>query len=119
MSEPFEPLAPPTPPPPPAGTIVVIEPSGQQRSLAVPFGARVLIGGDPSATIQVVHPRVVPKQAIVERTGPGWLVTSLDPANPIWLLDETGRAVPVMEQIGLRSATLLSGATQLLLQPPA
>ncbi len=111
MTEPITPAS--------AGTIVVVDPSGQQRSLAVPFGARVLVGSDPAATIQVPHPRVVAHQAMIERTGPGWLVTSLDPANPIWLLDESGRAVPVMEEIGLRSATLLSGETQLLLNPPA
>ncbi len=101
------------------GTIVVVEPSGQRRSLAVAPGERVLVGSDLAATIQVVHPRVVPQQASIERSGPGWLVNSLDPANPIWMLDETGRAIPVMEEIGLRSATLLSGATQLLLHPPA
>ena len=107
------------PPSAPAGTIVVVERSGPERSLAVSLGQRVLVGSDPSATIQVVHPRVVQQQATIERTGPGWLVNSLDPANPIWMLDETGRAIPVMEEIGFRSVTLLSGETQLLLQPPA
>jgi hypothetical protein len=61
---------------------------------------------------------VGPRHALIEREGPGWLVTSLDPANPIWILDETGRPHPVMEQLGLRSGTLLAGGTQLLLHPP-
>ena len=100
------------------GTIVVMDTSGAQRSLAVPVGQRVLVGSDPSATIQVVHPRVAVWQASIDRDGPGWLVNSLDPANPIWMLDETGRAIPVMEGIGFRSVTLLSGTTQILLLAP-
>jgi hypothetical protein len=101
-----------------SGIIVVIDPSGLQRTLVVPLGQRVFVGGDPSATIQVAHPRVVARQAIISREGPGWLVTSLDPANPIWMLDETGRAIPVMEEVGFRSATLVAGTTQILLYPP-
>ena len=82
------------------------------------LGDRLLVGSDPAATIRLLHPRVGESFASIERQGPGWLVTSLDDANPIWILDETGRAVPVMAQLGVRSATLLAGTTQLLLYPP-
>ena len=100
-----------------AGTVVAIDPFGRRTFIAAP-GARLLVGGDPAATIRVVDPVVGPRLAVIERRGPGWLVTSLDPANPIWILDDTGRAHPVMEELGLRSATLLAGSTQLLLFPP-
>ncbi len=100
-----------------AGTVVAIDPAGRRTFVAAP-GSRLLVGGDPAATIRVVDPVVGPRFAVIERQGPGWLVTSLDPANPIWILDDTGRAHPVMEQLGLRSATLLAGSTQLLLFPP-
>ncbi len=100
-----------------AGTVEVVDASGR-RTLSATQGTRLFIGGDPTATIRIVDPLVGQRYAIVDREGPGWLVTSLDLANPIWLLDETGRPHPVMEPLGLRSGTLLAGATQLLLHPP-
>jgi len=99
-------------------TVVVIDPSGARRSLTATLGMRLFVGSDPSAAIQVIDPRVGPGHALIERLGPGWIVTSLDPANPIWILDDTGRPVPVMEQLGVKSATLLAGSTQVLLYPP-
>jgi hypothetical protein len=101
-----------------AGTVVVLDYSGRRTFVAAP-GAMILVGSDPGATIVVADPRVGPRLATIERKGPGWLVTSLDPANPIWLLDAGGRPHPVLEQLGLRSGTLLAGAAQLLLYPPA
>jgi len=101
------------------GVVEVVDPSGERRSITAVLGERLLVGSDPAATICVVHPRVGVSHASIERQGPGWLVTSLDDANPIWILNETGRAVPVMQQLGVRSATLLAGTTQLLLYPPA
>ena len=100
------------------GTIVVVDASGHRTFIAAP-GARLLVGADPAATIRVIDPRVGMRHASIERKGPGWLVTSLDQANPIWLLDATGRPHPVMEELGLKSGTLLAGTTQLLLYPPA
>jgi hypothetical protein len=99
-------------------TVVVVDGSGRRTFVAAP-GGRIFVGSDASATIRLTDPRVSFRYAVIERSGPGWLVTSLDPANPIWILDETGRPRPVLEELGLRSGTLLAGATQLLLFPPA
>jgi hypothetical protein len=100
-----------------AGSVVVVEPSGS-RAIPVAMGEQISIGSDPGSRIVVVDPRVPPACAVVVRTGPGWLVAS-NPSNPIRILDETGRARPVLGELGLVSGTLLAGTTQILLQPPA
>lgn len=101
-----------------AGSIVVVGPFGS-RTIAVAPGERISVGSDPASTIRLPDPRIPPTHAVIVREGPGWLVTSPDPANPIWILDETGRPRPVMEELGLRSGTLVTGETLLLLYPPA
>jgi hypothetical protein len=100
------------------GTIVVVDSAGG-RVVRLALEARLVVGSDPASGIVVAGPRVPASWAAIVRTGPGWLVTSLEPADPIRILDDTGRSRPVLGEIGLRSATLLAGATQILLQPPA
>jgi len=101
-----------------AGSLVVVDASGR-RPIAVPEGRPISIGSDPASTIVVREAVVPPACAIVVRAGPGWLVTSVDPANPIRILDDTGRSRPVLDELGLRSGTLVAGATRILLEPPA
>jgi pSer/pThr/pTyr-binding forkhead associated (FHA) protein len=101
----------------PLGSLAVVDSSGSRTMIVTP-GQRVVVGSDPSSAIYVPDPRVSPSHAVIVRDGPGWLVTSLDPANPIRVLDESGRPHPVLGELGLRSGTLLAGAVQLLLYPP-
>jgi pSer/pThr/pTyr-binding forkhead associated (FHA) protein len=105
-------------PPVGSGSLMVVEASGRRTFVAAP-GDRFGVGSDPSATIRIVDPGVSRYHALIIRDGPGWLVSSLDPANPIRVLDETGRAHPVLGELGLRSGTLLAGAAQVLVYPPA
>ena len=90
----------------------------EQRTLVVQPGERLTVGRDPSAVVILSDPQVSFQHAVIERRGPGWLVRSLDPANPVWLLDPTGRAQPIEEELGLRSGELLIGGCQLMLYTP-
>jgi pSer/pThr/pTyr-binding forkhead associated (FHA) protein len=102
----------------PAGSMTIVDARGS-RTITVAMGSGVVVGSDPSAAVHVADPRVSWRHALIVRDGPGWLVTSLDPANPIRILDETGRPHPILGELGLRSGTLLAGGTQILLQSPA
>ena len=100
------------------GTMVVVQ-AGQSTPFTVQPGQRVVVGRGPDADLLISDPSVSPTHALIERRGPGWLVSSLDPANPTWLLDPTGRAQEVESELGLRQGELLLGACQVLLYPPA
>jgi hypothetical protein len=100
-----------------AGTLAVIE-AGQTTRRPVNLGELLIIGTDPGSSIVLGDPRVSPRHASIERRGPGWLVRSLDVANPTQVLDDTGRAHPVEGELGLRSGQLLIGGVQVLLYPP-
>lgn len=100
------------------GSIVVVE-AGRSMAYAVAPGQRIVVGRDPGATIALADPRVSPRHTLIERRGPGWLVSSLDAANPTWLLDPTGRAQPIGTELGLRSGELLVGDCQVMLYPPS
>ena len=99
------------------GQIVMLE-SGRSTVFVIAPGQRVLIGRGPGADLVIYDSRVSPVHVLIERRGPGWLVTGLDANNPTWILDPTGRAHPVSSELGLRSGTLLVGACQVLLYPP-
>ncbi len=101
----------------PAGQMATLE-SGRRTVFEVAVGQRVLIGRGPGADLIIYDARVSPVHALIERRGPGWLVTGLDASNPTWILDPTGRAHPVPSELGLRSGTLLVGGCQVLLYPP-
>ncbi len=101
-----------------AGTLVVVE-AGRSTTYSAQPGSRLVIGRDPGVDIVLGHASVSPRQALIERSGTGWLVTSLDAANPVWLLDPTGRAQEIEAELGLRQGELLVGACQVLLYPPA
>ncbi len=100
------------------GSLVLVE-AGRSTTLAVQPGQRLIVGRDAGANLVVSDPQVSPNHALIERSGPGWLVTSLDAANPVMLLDPTGRAQPVAAELGLRSGELLIGGCQVVLYPPA
>jgi pSer/pThr/pTyr-binding forkhead associated (FHA) protein len=100
------------------GTLVLVE-AGRSTTIAVQPGERLVVGRDEAANLVLSDPQVSPSHALIERSGPGWLVTSLDPANPVMLLDPTGRAQPVAAELGLRSGELLIGGCQVMLYPPA
>jgi hypothetical protein len=114
-----------TPPPGPylpalhaaPGQMVMLE-SGRITAFVIASGQRVLIGRGPGADLVIYDARVSPIHALIERRGPGWLVTGLDANNPTWILDPTGRPHPVSSELGLRSGTLLVGGCQVLLYPP-
>ena len=99
------------------GTIVVVE-NGRSTTFAVQPGQRLVMGRDAGAGIVLDDPRVSPAHALIVRLGPGWLVSSLDAANPALLLDPTGRAQPIERELGLRSGELLIGACRVRLYPP-
>jgi hypothetical protein len=100
------------------GTMVVVQ-AGQSTPFTVQPGQRVVLGCGPGADLVISDPSVSPTHALIERSGTGWLVSSLDPANPAWLLDPTGRAQEIDTELGLRQGELLLGACQVLLYSPA
>jgi len=81
-------------------------------------GRSLVVGRDPGADIVLADADVSERQALITRAGPGWLVTSLDDANLVCLLDDTGRARPIESELGLRSGELLLGACRLRLYSP-
>ena len=99
------------------GTMVVVQ-AGQSTPFTVQPGQRVVVGRGPDADLVISDPSVSLTHALIERRGPGWLVSSLDPANPAWLLDATGRAQEIDTELGLRQGELLLGACQVLLNAP-
>jgi pSer/pThr/pTyr-binding forkhead associated (FHA) protein len=98
--------------------MVVVE-AWRTRTFAVQPGQRLVLGWGPGADIALADPLVSPNHALIERRGPGWLVSSLDAENPAWLLDPTGRAQPVGTELGLLSGELVIGSCQVMLYPPA
>jgi pSer/pThr/pTyr-binding forkhead associated (FHA) protein len=100
------------------GTLVVVQ-AGQSTQFTVMPGQRVVVGRGPDADLLITDETVSPRHALIERSGPGWLVSTLDPANPTWLLDATGRAQEIDTELGLRQGELLLGACQVLLYAPA
>ncbi len=99
------------------GQMVMLE-SGRRTIFVIQPGQRVLVGRGPGADLVISDPRVSPVHALIERRGPGWLVTGLDAGNPTWILDPTGRPHPVPPELGLRSGTLMVGGCLVLLHPP-
>ena len=99
------------------GTLVLVE-AGRSTTFTVQPGQRLVIGRDAGANLVLGDPKVSPNHALVERLGPGWLVSSLDASNPAWILDPTGSAQPIESELGLRSGELLIGDCQVRLYPP-
>jgi pSer/pThr/pTyr-binding forkhead associated (FHA) protein len=108
----------PAPSPWAPGTIVVVE-SGKPTTFIAQPGQRLVIGRDEGADIVLGDQSVSARHTQIERLGPGWIVSSLDPDNPTWILDPTGRAQPIETELGLRSGELLIGTCQVMLYPPA
>jgi pSer/pThr/pTyr-binding forkhead associated (FHA) protein len=98
--------------------MVVVE-AGKSTTIAVQPGQRLIVGRDPGANVVLADPTVSPHHTMIERRGPGWLVSGLDASNPTWLLDPTGRAQPIDGELGLRSGELLIGDCQVMLYSPA
>jgi pSer/pThr/pTyr-binding forkhead associated (FHA) protein len=99
------------------GTLEVIA-NGNPTTYSVEAGQHVVLGRDAGANIVLDDPSVSLGHALVARLGPGWLVSSLDAQNPARILDATGRAQPIVKQLGLRSGELLIGGYQVRLYPP-
>ena len=103
--------------PRPPGRVVVIQ-AGRAATYEIQVGGQLRIGRAPGADLVLPEPWVSPFHALVERRGPSWIVSGLDPANPTFLLDGTGRPRPIGMELGLHAGTLLVGSTQILLYPP-
>lgn len=99
------------------GTMVIVQ-AGRSTPFTVQPGQRVVVGRGPDADLLITDESVSPRHALIERAGIGWLVSTLDPANPTWLLDATGRAQEIDTELGLRQGELLVGACQVLLYAP-
>jgi pSer/pThr/pTyr-binding forkhead associated (FHA) protein len=99
------------------GTLGVVA-DGDETAQVVQPGETVVVGRDPASGVVLDDQTVSPSHASIRRFGPGWLVSSLDGANPAFLLDDTGRAQPVGTELGLRSGELLVGRYQVRLYPP-
>jgi pSer/pThr/pTyr-binding forkhead associated (FHA) protein len=106
---PADPLAP--------GALVVIA-DGNSTTYTVEPGQNVVLGRDATSNIILDDASVSPRHALIARLGPGWLVSSLDVDSPARILDATGRAHPIVKQLGLRSGELLIGGYQVRLYPP-
>ena len=100
------------------GTMVIVQ-AGRSTPFTVQPGQRVVVGRGPDADLLITDESVSPRHALIERAGIGWLVSTLDPTNPTWLLDATGRAQEIDTELGLRQGELLVGACQVLLYAPA
>ena len=100
------------------GTMVVVQ-AGRPTPCTDQPGQRVVGGRGPDADLLITDESVSPRHALIERAGIGWLVSTLDPTNPTWLLDATGRAQEIDTELGLRQGELLVGACQVLLYAPA
>jgi pSer/pThr/pTyr-binding forkhead associated (FHA) protein len=96
----------------------VVVRAGQSTAIEVAPGQSLVVGRDPGAAIVIDDPKVGARHALIERRGPGWLVSSLDASNPAMILDPTGRAQPIRTTLGLRSAELLIGDCPLMLYDP-
>jgi len=92
--------------------------AGEESTRVVEPGQSLVAGRDPESGIVLADQMVSPSHALIRRAGPGWLVSSLDPANPACILDPTGRAQPIEAELGLRSGELLLGGCQVRLFPP-
>ena len=99
------------------GTLGVVAAGGETTRVLQP-GESVVVGRDPASGVVLDDQAVSPSHALIQRFGPGWLVSSLDGANPTFLLDDTGRAQPIGTELGLRSGELLVGGYQVRLYPP-
>jgi len=100
------------------GTMVVVMPDGSAATYTVQPGQHLVVGRDSAAHVVIDDPRVGARQVAIARLGPGWLVGSLDAANPAMLLDDTGREQPIGPELGLRSGELLVGPCRIKLYPP-
>lgn len=100
------------------GTMVVVMPDGSATTYTVQPGQHLVVGRDSAAHVVIDDPRVGAEHVAIARLGPGWLVGSLDAANPAMLLDDTGRAQPIGPELGLRSGELLVGPCRIKLYPP-
>jgi len=100
------------------GTMVVVMPNGFAATYTVQPGQHLVVGRDSAAHVVIDDPRVGARQVAIARLGPGWLVGSLDAANPAMLLDDTGREQPIGPELGLRSGELLVGPCRIKLYPP-
>jgi pSer/pThr/pTyr-binding forkhead associated (FHA) protein len=109
QTPPADPLAP--------GTLVVIA-DGNPTTYTVEPGQHVVLGREAASNIILDDASVSPRHALIARLGPGWLVSSLDADNPARILDATGRAHPIVKELGLRSGELLIGGYQVRLYPP-
>ena len=100
------------------GTMVVVTPDGSANTYTVQPGQHFVVGRDSAVQVVIDDPRVSAEHVAIARLGPGWLVGSLDAANPAMLLDDTGRAQPIGTELGLRSGELLVGPCLIKLYPP-
>jgi len=98
-------------PSPTAPGSLVVETAGKSTTYTVQPGQHVTLGRDRAADVVVDDARVSPRHVLIARLGPGWLVTSLDAANPAMLLDPTGRSHPVDRELGLRTGELVVGGS--------
>jgi pSer/pThr/pTyr-binding forkhead associated (FHA) protein len=99
------------------GTLGVMA-GGDETPRVLQPGESVVVGRDPASGVVLDDQAVSPSHALIQRFGPGWLVSSLDGANPTFLLDDTGRAQPIGTELGLRSGELLVGGCRVKLYPP-
>jgi len=100
------------------GRMLVSSPAGTLQCVVEP-GRALVVGSDPACDLVLPGNTVAPRHVIIERRGPGWIVRVLPIADTTWLLDETGRAYPVLRDIGLLSGELVVGGVHLGLYPPA
>jgi hypothetical protein len=98
------------------GRIVVMSPGGTVECSVEP-GRTIVVGSDPGCDLVLPGSAVSPRQTVIERLGPGWLVCPVLRADRTWLLDETGRAYPLTRETGLASGELVVGGVHLLLYP--
>jgi pSer/pThr/pTyr-binding forkhead associated (FHA) protein len=92
--------------------------AGEETTRVLQPGESVVVGRDPASGVVLDDQAVSPSHTLIRRLGPGWLVSSLDGANPTFLLDDTGRAQPIEMELGLRSGELLVGGCRVRLYPP-
>jgi hypothetical protein len=91
--------------------------AGNSSTVEIKPGERFVVGRGEKAQIRVSDAGVAELQASVERSGNGWIVCDLDPANPTRLVDPSGASQPVVGELRIPSGQLLVGAALLTLFP--
>lgn len=89
--------------------------NGEPWNVVVAPGDLLLVGSDDTADVRLADPRVSPHHAMVEWRDGQWSITELTSANPMRVVDGTGRTRQIYGRVKMESGQLLVGDVALTL----